>query len=594
MATLFAVLTLVFVIVRILPGDPAQLILGDQASREAIEALHARLGLDQPIPLQYLSFLANAVRGDWGVSMVTGQPVLAEVLNVLPWTIDLTLVSLALGLALGVPLGVWSAVRRNRFVDYVVRMASLAGLSFPAFVAAILLLFLFAIELRWFPVISARRGSLQAWTQSITLPAISLGLNSAAYITRVTRSAMLEVLSEDYVRTARAKGSPERTVVWRHALRNALIPIITVAELYMSTLIGNSVLTEIVFSRPGLGKLLVGALSQRDYTMLQGMMVIYTLAVVVVNLISDLAYGFVDPQGEARVSDALSAPTPRRAPTGLTTLLSAFNANKASWIGLAIVALVVAAALFAPLLAPYDPLEQDVLDRLKPPTADHLLGTDYYGRDTLSRLLYGARVSLVISLSATLIAMAAGAAIGMLAGWRGGHFDAVTMQAMDMLLAFPSLILGLMLVAMLGPSMLNIIAAIALTSLPTFARIARAPTIAMKGRDFIEACRALGFSDTRILCGHILPNIFPEILVMGTLWLANAIRTEASLAFIGLGLKPPTPTWGGMIREGFENILDSPWLAIVPSLAVLIVVFAVNLLGDGLRDAIDPKLRNET
>jgi peptide/nickel transport system permease protein len=295
-ATLFAVLTLVFVIVRILPGDPAQLILGDQASREAIEALHARLGLDQPIPLQYLSFLANALRGDWGVSMVTGQPVLAEVLNVLPWTIDLTLVSLALGLALGVPLGVWAAVRRNRFVDYAVRMGSLAGLSFPAFVSAILLLLLFAIELHWFPVISARTGSLQAWTQSITLPAISLGLNSAAYITRVTRSAMLEVLSEDYVRTARAKGSPERIVVWRHALRNALIPIITVAGLYMSTLIGNSVLTEIVFSRPGLGKLLVGALSQRDYTMLQGMMVIYTLAVVVVNLLSDLAYGFVDPR----------------------------------------------------------------------------------------------------------------------------------------------------------------------------------------------------------------------------------------------------------------------------------------------------------
>ena len=190
--------------------------------------------------------------------------------------------------------------------------------------------------------------------------------------------------------------------------------------------------------------------------------------------------------------------------------------------------------------------------------------------------------------------MAIGAAIGMLAGWRGGRFDAVAMQAMDMLLAFPSLILGLMIVAMLGPSMPNIIAAIALTSLPTFARIARAPTIVMKGRDFVEACRSLGFSDTRILCGHILPNIFPEILVMGTLWLANAIRTEASLAFIGLGLKPPTPTWGGMIREGFDNILDSPWLAIVPSVAVLIVVFAVNLLGDGLRDAIDPKLRNET
>jgi peptide/nickel transport system permease protein len=292
------------------------------------------------------------------------------------------------------------------------------------------------------------------------------------------------------------------------------------------------------------------------------------------------------------MTDLASAPL--RPPAGVATLLRAFNANKTAWVGLVIIVLLVFAAVFAPLLAPYDPLEQDILDRLKPPTADHLLGTDYYGRDTLSRLLYGARISLVISAGATLIAMAAGTAIGMFAGWRGGRFDAVMMQAMDMLLAFPSLILGLMLVAMLGPSTPNIIAAIALTSLPTFARIARAPTIALKGRDFIEACRSLGFSDTRILCGHILPNIFPEILVMGALWLANAIRTETSLAFIGLGLKPPTPTWGGMIREGFDNILDSAWLAITPGVAVLVVVFAVNLLGDGLRDAIDPKLRNET
>jgi peptide/nickel transport system permease protein len=284
---------------------------------------------------------------------------------------------------------------------------------------------------------------------------------------------------------------------------------------------------------------------------------------------------------------------PAPASNALRATLRAFNTNKASWIGLAIFLIVVAAAILAPLIAPHDPLDQDVLDRLKPPSAEHLLGTDYYGRDTFSRLLYGARVSLVIGIVSTLIAMAAGTLIGMLAGWRGGRFDTITMQIMDMLLAFPSLILGLIIVAMLGPSIENIIAAIALTSVPPFARIARAPTIAVKGRDFVEACRSLGFSDTRILSVHILPNIFPEILVMGSLWLANAIRTEASLAFIGLGLKPPTPTWGGMIREGFENILDSAWLAIAPGVAILIVIFALNLLGDGLRDAVDPKLKNE-
>jgi peptide/nickel transport system permease protein len=294
--TLFAVLTLVFVLVRIVPGDPAQLILGDQASREAIEVLRHRLGLDLPLGEQYVLFLSGALRGDWGVSMVTGQPVIGEVLRVLPWTIQLTLVSLLLGVAMGVPGGVYAAIHRNRLVDYAVRISSLLGLSFPPFVAAIVLLLAFAIALRWFPVISARSGSFTAWYQSITLPAVSLGLITAAYVTRVTRSAMLEVLSEDYVRTARAKGVPWNAVVWRHALRNALIPIITVVGLYLGILIGNSVLTEIVFSRPGLGKLLIGALNQRDYPMLQGMMVIYTLVVVLVNLLTDLAYGFVDPR----------------------------------------------------------------------------------------------------------------------------------------------------------------------------------------------------------------------------------------------------------------------------------------------------------
>jgi peptide/nickel transport system permease protein len=273
--------------------------------------------------------------------------------------------------------------------------------------------------------------------------------------------------------------------------------------------------------------------------------------------------------------------------------LRAFNTNKTSWVGLVIFVIVAVLALLAPLIAPHDPVEQNILVKLKPPSAEFIMGTDGFGRDIASRLLYGAQISLVIGIASTILAMVIGSAIGMLAGWKGGRFDIIIMQAMDVLLAFPSLILGLIIVAMLGPSMTNIIIAIAMTSIPPFARIARAPTIAMKEREFVEACRALGFSDMRIVAGHILPNILPEILVMGSLWLANAIRTEASLAFIGLSVKPPIATWGGMIREGFENILDSAWLVIAPSAAILIVVFALNLLGDGLRDAIDPKLKGE-
>ncbi|WP_240611118.1 ABC transporter permease [Oceaniglobus ichthyenteri] len=273
-------------------------------------------------------------------------------------------------------------------------------------------------------------------------------------------------------------------------------------------------------------------------------------------------------------------------------LYSAFNTNKTSWIGLGLFGFVVFVAVFAPWLAPYDPIDQNILNRLKPPSADHWFGTDQFGRDILSRIMYGARISLVIGLLAITGALIIGSAIGVIAGYYGGILDIIIMQIMDVLLAFPALILGLIVVAMLGPSVTNLAIAIALTAIPPFARIARAPTISVKQREYLSAGRALGFSDVRLMLGHIVPNILPEILVMGSLWLATAIRVEASLAFIGLGVSPPTPTWGGMIREGFENILDSFWLAFFPSMAILLVVFALNMLGDGLRDAIDPRLKD--
>ncbi|MBK5926842.1 ABC transporter permease [Rhodobaculum claviforme] len=295
--TLFSALTLVFVLVRVLPGDPAMVILGDQASAANIAALRDQLGLNEPIVVQYAQFLWQVVQGNLGNSMVTGRPVSEEILAVLPYTLELTIAALILGVLLGVPAGVWAAVRRNRAPDYVLRFLSLLGLSLPAFVAAIILLMVFAIQLRWFPVISAGSGEgIVDRLRQMALPTLALALIMMAYITRVTRSAMLEVLNQDFVRTARAKGAGTRSVIWTHALGNCTIPITTVVGLYLGILIGNSVLTEIVFSRPGLGKLILIALQQRDYTLLQGMIVIYTLMVVVVNLLTDLTYGFLDPR----------------------------------------------------------------------------------------------------------------------------------------------------------------------------------------------------------------------------------------------------------------------------------------------------------
>jgi ABC-type dipeptide/oligopeptide/nickel transport system permease component len=291
------VLTLVFFFVRVAPGDPALIILGDTATQEALAALRARLGLDQPLVVQYFEFMRMVLSGDLGVSMLSNRPIVLEVLDVLPYTIELTVAALLIGVIFGVPLGILAARHRNRTADYVTRLLSLIGLSFPAFVSAILLLLAFAIELRWFPVISAARlDDPKARLLALALPAINLGLIMVAYVTRVTRSSMLGVLSEDYIRTARAKGVPRRAVIWQHALRNALIPVVTVVGLYLGVLIGNSVLTEIVFNRPGLGKLIVGALNQRDYTMLQGVMVIYAFIIVLCNLLTDVTYGLIDPR----------------------------------------------------------------------------------------------------------------------------------------------------------------------------------------------------------------------------------------------------------------------------------------------------------
>jgi ABC-type dipeptide/oligopeptide/nickel transport system permease component len=295
--TLIAVLTLVFVIVRIVPGDPALVILGDQATPEAITALRARLGLDRPLHEQYFEFLFASLTGDFGTSLVTGRPIVSEVAAVLPHTLDLTGAAMLIGTVVGVPVGIWAALHRNRAIDVAARILSLLGLSFPVFVSGIFLLLLFALHWKIFPVIgSANLADPVDRLHKLVLPAITLGLVMAAYITRVTRSAMLHVLSEDFIRTARAKGVPWRAVVWKHGLRNALIPVVTVVGLYVGILIGNSVLTEIVFNRPGLGKIIVGALNQRDYSMLQGLMVIYCFLIVVVNLITDLTYGLIDPR----------------------------------------------------------------------------------------------------------------------------------------------------------------------------------------------------------------------------------------------------------------------------------------------------------
>jgi len=294
---LLVVLTLIFILVRIIPGGPAVAVLGDYASKEAIEALEKEMGLDQPLWKQYTTYLTDLLHGDFGISIINGSPIGPTILRVLPYSLELTFASILIGIIFGIPLGVVAALKRNKYFDYICRALSLTGISIPSFYLGILLMLFFSIKLDWFPVLGGGDiTNLADNAYHLFLPSLTLGLLMTAYITRTTRSSVLNVLSEDYVRTARAKGLTERKVIYGHALRNALVPVVSFIGVYSILLIGSSVLVEITFSRPGLGKLMVGAIGQRDYMTLQSVMVVYAALVVIINLITDLSYGLIDPK----------------------------------------------------------------------------------------------------------------------------------------------------------------------------------------------------------------------------------------------------------------------------------------------------------
>ena len=266
-----------------------------------------------------------------------------------------------------------------------------------------------------------------------------------------------------------------------------------------------------------------------------------------------------------------------------------FSRNRSALVGLVLVVLLFLVAIFAPVIAPYDPLAQSTINRLEGPSSEHWLGRDPYGRDVLSRIIYGTRVALQVGVLSVLLGAIMGTSIGVIAAFLGGKIEALLMRLVDVLLSFPDLITGLLVMAVLGSGMEKLIIAIALTITPRFARIAYGPTLGLKEKEFVEAARALGQNQPKIILKHILPNIGGELVVLGSLWTASAIRLEASLSFIGLGVPPPTATWGQMIREGTVYLSALPLLSLAPGAALLITVFAFNLVGDGLRDVLDPR-----
>ena len=270
-------------------------------------------------------------------------------------------------------------------------------------------------------------------------------------------------------------------------------------------------------------------------------------------------------------------------------VLIKFLSNFQVAIGAVIVMLFVLMAVFAPVLAPFDPLETYVQRRLEGPSGTHLLGTDELGRDILSRIIFGARISLGVGVSATLVGGAIGTIIGINAGYFGGKIDMLLGRFIDVMLAFPGILLALTIMAILGSGTLNVIIAISIFAVPVFARIARGSTLNIKKMEYIDAIKAIGASDMRVMSLHIFPNIMSPIIVQATLYVANAIVVSAALSFLGVGTPPPTPEWGTMIANGQLNLVRAPHITFFPGLAILILIIAINMLGDGLRNALAPK-----
>ena len=274
------------------------------------------------------------------------------------------------------------------------------------------------------------------------------------------------------------------------------------------------------------------------------------------------------------------------------TALGRLLRYRSAQLGLALVLIYVVVAVFAGVLAPYSPIEQHAKDRLQEPTAKYWLGTDEFGRDILSRLMHGATNSLRIALISVIVACTLGTILGLTAGYVGGLLDNTIMRVMDLFFAFPAILLALAIVAALGPGAVNTVLAIAVVYTPIFARVARGPVLAIKETEFVQAARAIGTRHPRIVWRHVLPNALAPIIVQITLALSWAMLTEAGLSFLGLGTIPPAPSWGSMLSDSRKLMEAAPWLAVAPGLAIMLGVLGFNLLGDGLRDALDPRLRS--
>jgi len=688
------------------PGDiMSGMDLGDMTVEEVAE-LRATLGLDDPMIVRYGRYMFRLIQGDLGVADFTRVPVWDTFIERLPNTLVLAAGTIIVGVTISIPLGIFAARRAGKISDNLTTAFTMIGMSMPGFWLAALMILLFALVLRWLPPAGFNHG-----IRSVIMPSICAAMMLLASSTRQTRSSMLEILKADYLRTARAKGVPEQVVIRKHALGNALIPIVTTIGVSMGIAISGTAIIETVFAWPGIGRLVVESIASRDVTSTTGLVILTTVLYVLILLIVDIAYAFIDPrikaqytsgsvkrknlrksnidkgivesapklqlaepveaitvasdseiitsqhvdtfanQDEAALAhESISTITPEQQepetdfPTGgvyaYTAVKSAAygeidtysdNAPKSAPLpesgatvsdgdklltrkykknsrgiqvlrhilrnpgataGLVIIFLI-SMCFIVSLFMSFESMSAANVDyRFSPPSARFPFGTDNMGRSTFTRVIYAARFSLPIGVGATSLGALIGIFLGSMAAYKEGSIvEEVIMRFSDALASIPGILLGMVIISTLGRSLINLIIAIGITGIPIFIRITRASVLSIKGNEFVEAAKAIGFSEARVLYTQVLPNGLAPIIITFTGSLGAAILVSAGLSFLGFGIPLPNPEWGSLVAAGRDHIHTSPWLSTFPGLFIMMTVMGFNMLGDGLRDAFDPKLK---
>ena len=686
---IIAVILIVFTLMELAPGSIIDSMISDSMTEADIAALMAQYNLDKPMIYRFGIYMLNLIQGNLGASQVSGLTVWALYSKNLPNTALLAISALIIGSAIGIPLGIFASRHAGTLADNASTVAALIGMSMPGFWLGLVLMLLFSDYLQWFPA-----GAFNHGIRSLVLPALTSSATVMATTARQTRSSMLEVLKSDYLRTARAKGTPEKMVIRKHALGNALIPIITVMGSSLGVQLAGAIVIESVFTWPGVGRLTIEAVKNRDIPLALGCVIMTSILFVLVNLVVDLLFALFDPRIKSmyigtkrkrpvksnvhcgavsesikvtaalsqvvynagpesiittnqfsaevdnkqsvavRNSDGLPGQTVMPLTTAeagdserietsyivereirkpeavlksdseITSIMKKYRKrsrfgdifhrvwqNKGATAGLIILCMMILIAL-ATIFMDYDAvLKPNVRVSLSPPSWLYPFGTDRMGRNLFLRVLYGTRYSMIIGFAGVAIASLIGIALGSFAGYYGGKTDDVLMRVSEVISSVPGMLLGMVIMVVLGQSLVNLIIAVGIAGIPSFLRISRASILTVRSQEFVESARAQGFSNIRIIFTQVLPNGLSPIIVTMTTHLGVAILIAASLSYLGFGIPAPTPEWGALITAGRDAARAAPWLMLFPGIFIILVVLAFNLLGDGLRDALDPKLK---